>query len=160
MIRILVLADTHIPVAARDIPSQIYREIDKVDLILHAGDIVEEVFLKKLSSLKEVKTVRGNMDSIILQKTLSEKSIINIGKFKIGLVHGSGSSANILDRIRNGLEGTDVIVFGHTHNSLNLVKEDVLFFNPGSPTDRVFAIFNSYGILEIDEEIKGEIIRL
>lgn len=157
--KILVLADTHIPVAAEDIPSEIYKAINEINLILHAGDIVEEAFLKKLSVLKEVKAVRGNMDSTVLKNTLPDKDIITIGEFKIGLIHGWGSPQTIVERIKNEFKGVDAIVFGHTHNPFNQVKDNILFFNPGSPTDKVFALFNSYGILEINKKITGEIIR-
>ncbi len=157
--RILVLADTHIPIAAEDIPSAIYKIIDSIDLILHAGDILEEAFLEKLSSHKEVKAVKGNMDSDVLRNTLPDKGIINVGKFKIGLIHGSGSPQTIVERIKNEFKGVDAIVFGHTHNAFNQVKDNILFFNPGSPTDKVFALFNSYGILEVNSKITGEIIR-
>ena len=54
----------------------------------------------------------------------------------------------------------DVIVFGHSHSPVNELRDGILFFNPGSPTDKIFAKYNSYGILTINKEIKGEIIRL
>ncbi len=158
--RILVLADTHIPVASSDIPPQIYKCIEGVDLILHAGDIAEKAFFEKLSSFKEIKAVKGNMDTDALMGILPAKRVINIGKFKIGLIHGWGNSANLLHCLRNEFENVDSIVFGHTHSSVNFVKDGVLFFNPGSPTDKIFATANSYGILEINESIKGEIITL
>jgi predicted phosphodiesterase len=37
---------------------------------------------------------------------------------------------------------------------------NTLMFNPGSPTDTVFATINTFGILTIDDEIKGEIIEI
>ena len=62
--------------------------------------------------------------------------------------------------VKGEFEDVDVIVFGHSHTPLNEVEEGVLFFNPGSPTDKVFAPYNSIGILHVDKKIKGEIIRL
>ncbi len=36
----------------------------------------------------------------------------------------------------------------------------ILYFNPCSPTDRFFAPYNSIGILELTDKIRGTIIRL
>ena len=63
--------------------------------------------------------------------------------------------------IRDRFKGVDAIIFGHSHEPVNMVKNGVLFFNPGSPTDKIFAKANSYGILEItDKKIEGKILRL
>jgi predicted phosphodiesterase len=43
---------------------------------------------------------------------------------------------------------------------LNVRKNGVLLFNPGSPTDKLFASERSYGVLEIAESIEGHIIRI
>jgi hypothetical protein len=57
-------------------------------------------------------------------------------------------------------EDIDCLVYGHTHQAENKMIDGVLFFNPGSPTDRRFAMYNSIGILETGEKITGEIIYL
>ena len=159
--RILVLADTHIPRVARDLPAEIYDEIKNVDMIIHAGDFVEKDLLDKLEGLKETKAVYGNMDSPFLQRLLSLKQIIQIGKFRIGIVHGHGAPQDIVETVTKEFKGVDAIIFGHSHSALNMVKDGILFFNPGSPTDIVFASSNSYGILEADDErIEGRIITL
>jgi predicted phosphodiesterase len=37
----------------------------------------------------------------------------------------------------------------------------MLFFNPGSPTDTVFATSNFYGVLEVGEDkIEGKIVKI
>jgi len=160
--RILVLSDTHMPRTAHDLPERIYAEIQNVDMIFHAGDFVEKELLDKLKSLKEIKAVTGNMDSRVLYGILNAKEVIPIGRFKIGLIHGYGAPRDIVETVR-GEFGTavDAIVFGHSHSPMNMVKDGILFFNPGSPTDKIFAAYNSYGILEVtDKKIEGKIIRL
>jgi predicted phosphodiesterase len=59
-------------------------------------------------------------------------------------------------------DNVDCVVFGHSHQIYNQTPADgVLMFNPGSPTDTIFAHFKSFGILETSPEgVKGEIIRL
>lgn len=159
--RIVVLSDTHMPRTASDLPREVYNEIVKSDMIIHAGDFVEIDILKKLRELKPVKAVCGNMDSQAIRNELKAKEIIAAGKFKIGLIHGYGAPAGLVDTVASEFTGVDAIVFGHTHSPVNMLKGRVLFFNPGSPTDTVFAKVNSFGILEItDDGINGKIIEL
>lgn len=159
--KILVISDTHIPRSAHDLPEAIYKEIENVDMIVHAGDLVEKDVLEKLQSLRETKAVYGNMDSGALQHVLKSKEIFQAGKFKIGLIHGYGAPANLIDTVAGEFKGVDAIIFGHSHEAVNMVKDGVLFFNPGSPTDKIFAKENSYGILEItDKKIEGKIVKI
>jgi putative phosphoesterase len=160
-LKILVLSDTHIPIAAQDLPEEIYKAIEGVDMIFHAGDLIDEGVLEKLRSLKETRAVRGNMDSKELSMVLNAKEVINIGKFKIGLIHGYGAPSEIMPTVRREFDKIDVLVFGHSHAAMNVKKDGVLYFNPGSPTDKIFASKNSYGILEVtDKNIEGTIIEL
>ena len=116
----------------------------------------------ELSKNKKTIAVHGNMDSFELKKELPEKTIVEIGKFRIGLTHGSGAPAKIFEYVNNVFENEklDAIVFGHTHRPINEVRDGVLYINPGSLTDKVFSDFNSYGILEIAEKIKGTIVKI
>ena len=159
--RILVLSDTHIPKAANDLPERIYDEIVNVDMIFHAGDFVEKEFFEKLKGLKEIRGVYGNMDSRDLRDILAQKEIIDIGRFRIGLIHGYGAPGSLIETVKNEFKKVDAIVFGHSHSATNIVKNGTLYFNPGSPTDKVFATQNSYGILEVtDKKIDGKIVEL
>jgi len=160
-LRILVLSDTHIPKVAYDLPKAVYDEIPNVDLIIHAGDFVEKGVLDKLRSLKETKAVYGNMDFPDLHEALNAKEVIQAGRFKIGLIHGHGAPRDLMETVRAEFTNVDVIIFGHSHSAANIVKDKILFFNPGSPTDNIFAAYNSYGILEItDKAIEGKIIKI
>ncbi len=159
--RIVVLSDTHMPRAAEDLPASVYKEIESSDMILHAGDFVETDILNKLRKLKPIRAVCGNMDSQAVRNELKQKEIITIGKFKIGLTHGYGAPAGMIETVASEFTGVDMIVFGHTHSPISISKGGVMFFNPGSPTDTVFAKINSFGIIEItDDTIKGKIIQL
>lgn len=159
--RIGVLSDTHIPRACSDIPAEILNAFKGVDLILHAGDLVEARVLKELEKLAKTKAVYGNMDNSELRKALHEKEIIKVKGFSIGLVHGCGPSANLINYVKDEFpEKVDAIVFGHSHSPVNETKDGILFFNPGSPTDKVFAKYNSYGMLTITDSVKGDIIKI
>ena len=160
-VKILVLSDTHIPIAAQDLPEEIYKAIEDVDMIFHAGDLIDAGVLEKLKSLKETRAVCGNMDSKELCMALNTKEVINIGRFKIGLIHGYGAPSEIMPTVRREFDKIDVLVFGHSHAAMNVKKDGVLYFNPGSPTDKIFASKNSYGILEVtDKKAEGTIVEI
>jgi len=158
--KIGVLSDTHIPKTVNALPEAVCDGLRKADLILHAGDLVELKVLEDLKKIAPTEAVRGNMDSWKTQNALPKKKVINVSKFKIGLIHGWGRSNIITDLISKEFTDVDVIVFGHTHNPMNEKKGNILYFNPGSPTDKIFAPYNSYGILEVNETITGRIIKL
>lgn len=159
--KIGVISDTHIPQVAPRIPQEIYNVFKGIDLILHAGDLTEISVLGELKKLAETQAVYGNMDEPDVRKILPVKRIIEVGKFTIGLIHGNGPPFNLISKVRKEFfQKVDVIVFGHSHSPVNEVREGILFFNPGSPTDKTFAKYNSYGLLTIDDGIKGEIVQL
>jgi putative phosphoesterase len=160
MKRIGVVSDTHIPKAASDLPEAVYKAFEKVDLILHAGDLVEIGVLKKLEKIAPVRAVCGNMDMPEVRATLPQKDIISVGGLKIGLIHGYGPPSRLMESISGEFKRVDAVVFGHSHIPLCEKKGKVLYFNPGSPTDRIFAAYNSYGILEAGKDIRGSIIRI
>jgi putative phosphoesterase len=150
--RIGVISDTHVT-SFDEIPDRILTTLAEVDLIIHTGDFVTKDVLDGLKRLGEVKAVRGNMDSAELKQILPEKELLLIEGNRIGIVHGSGSPYGIDDRVRGMFEDIDIIVYGHSHYSQNEVKKGVLFFNPGQAR-------NSFGILTVGKEIKGEVINL
>jgi len=159
--KILVLSDTHIPRSSHDLPREVYDAIEGVDMILHAGDFVEKDVLDKLKSLRPTTAVYGNMDAVALHNILNRKEVVEAGNFKIGLIHGYGASADLIDTVKSEFKGVDAIVFGHSHATANITRDGILFFNPGSPTDKVFASTNSYGILDVtDKKIEGRIITI
>ncbi len=163
--KIVVLSDTHIPVRAANIPKQIINEFEDADLIIHAGDFQTIEVVNNLESYGNFVGVLGNMDSDDVAEKLSEKIIIGIKdndkEFKIGVTHGSGQPEGIEQRVLNFFEEKlDCIIFGHSHRPFNQKLNSTLMFNPGSCTDTVFATINTFGILKINDEIKGEIIKI
>ncbi len=163
--RILVISDTHIPVAEEKLPEAIIAEAHKSDICLHAGDFIDMRVLDTLKEITRVFGVRGNMDSQEIRKNLPDKQIIDAGKFKIGLTHGKGAPANIIYTVtqifHNEFDKIDIFIFGHSHIPEDKVVNEKIFFNPGSPTDKIFTPYRSYGILEIEgNNIKRRIVRL
>jgi putative phosphoesterase len=161
--KIGVISDTHIPVMRHNLPAQLLGALKGCDLVLHAGDLIELWVLDDLKKISKIEAVSGNMDSPKVRSVLQEKKVIKLGGKKICLMHGYGSPDN-LERIMKKeffSQKPDIIVFGHSHRPTNKYIDGVLFFNPGSVTDTVFAPYRSYGIIEIvDGKIGATIHKL
>ena len=161
--KIGVIADTHIPDRAKDIPPQILEAFKGMDMVIHAGDFVDLSVLDKLKTVcKDVKAVWGNMDPYGVRKQLPEKEIVSIGNHKIGIMHGYGPPSELIDLLGEIFkeDNVDIIIFGHSHSAVNEKRGNILYFNPGSATDKIFALYNSYGIIEINDKIKARIIKI
>jgi len=150
--KIGVISDTHATSFAH-LPDRILRTLAEVDLIIHAGDFVSRDVLDGLKQLGEVKAVHGNMDSAELKQLLPEKELLEIEGKRLGIIHGWGAPYGIDDRVGGMFDDVDIIVYGHSHHSQNEVKNGILFFNPGQAK-------NSFGILTIGQELRGEIVNL
>ncbi len=153
-----VISDTH----SRAVPEQVLKELKKMDFVIHAGDIGSKSFFDEFKKINDVKAVYGNMDDGTLRSVLPRSQIILCASFAIGLFHGEGHPGHLVECVQKEFKDkkVDVIVFGHSHHPMNEIKDGILFFNPGSATDTVFAPFRSYGVLEISDVIKGRIIKI
>ncbi|MDD4954974.1 MAG: metallophosphoesterase [Candidatus Omnitrophica bacterium] len=163
--RILVISDTHIPVVADKLPAIVIEEAKKSDFCLHAGDFISDTVFYELSRIIKTYGVLGNMDESSLKGKLPEKQIIEFGSVRLGLIHGRGSPAMLMDYINAAfgqeLNNLNMVVFGHTHNPLDKEINGKIYFNPGSCTDKVFAPYSSYGILEIEKNtVKRRIVKI
>ncbi|HAH21417.1 MAG: hypothetical protein A2Y00_03910 [Omnitrophica WOR_2 bacterium GWF2_43_52] len=163
MTKILVLSDTHIPERADDLPKKVYEDLASCDLALHAGDITSfDFFMKLKKKFPKLKAVQGNMDEPRLKNLLPARELITIDNVTIGLMHGWGSHQGVFSLMEKEFtkEKPQVVVFGHSHHALNITKNGILFLNPGSPTDKVFSLINSYGVITINGGIHAQIIKV
>jgi len=161
--RIGVISDTHIPDRAKNIPQKILEDFKGVDMVIHAGDLVDLSVLDDLRTVcPNVKAVWGNMDPYQVRKRLQEKEVIEIANYKIAIIHGYGHPHKLMDLMAEIFkkDNVNLIIFGHSHSPLNEKRGDVLYFNPGSPTDKIFSAYNSYGIVEINDKIEARIIKI
>ncbi|MGM8365492.1 metallophosphoesterase family protein [Virgibacillus sp. W0181] len=156
--KIVVIADTHMPNKAKKLPNQLITELKATDLIIHAGDWQTMDVYRELSTYAKVEGVIGNVDGIDIQQHFKEKEILHLNDFKIGVTHGHGQKLTTEKRARAAFEKQDVdcIIFGHSHIPVLKYENDILIFNPGSPTDRRRQAYYSYGILTIGKGIHAE----
>lgn len=153
---VAVVSDTHL--LGRPVPEHVMDALLGADLILHAGDILEMAVIEQLSEVAQTVAVKGNMDQGDAARTLPAKRVLEIEGFKIGLTHGYGPPSRITWKVGALFTGVDCAVFGHTHSPLVKDRGGVLFFNPGSPTDRMFAKRNTVGFLDITDRIEPRIV--
>ena len=161
--KIGVISDTHLSSGNCELPEELISGLKTCGLIIHAGDLVDTCVLEPLNRISKVEAVCGNMDNHKVRSELEDKKILNIEGKKICVMHGYGRPDALVDILKKEFfsEKPDIIIFGHSHTPKNEYIDGVLFFNPGSVTDTVFAPYRSYGIIEIDKGgIKAEIHKL
>lgn len=161
--KIGVLSDTHISGNDKKIPPAVLEGLKDVDMIIHVGDILDLGVIDVLKAIcPNIKAVYGNMDGQQIKSKFPQKEIIKSGNYKIGVMHGWGAPNSLIDLLRNAFKNDcpDIIIFGHSHVPFNESIGGVLYFNPGSPTDKIFAPYNSYGLIEINDKIKARIIKI
>ncbi|AWH96490.1 metallophosphoesterase family protein [Dietzia psychralcaliphila] len=136
--RLLLLADTHVPTRARELPSQVWDEVDRADVVVHAGDWMD---LALLDALEERSTrlvaCWGNNDGPAVRERLPEVARATLEGVRLAVVHETGPSAGRDTRMAAAYPHTDVLVFGHSHIPWDTTAPGgVRLLNPGSPTDR------------------------
>jgi uncharacterized protein len=150
--RVIVLSDTHIRAdGRRRLPEAVYRELETVDLVLHAGDLLVPDVLEDLRRFAPVTAVLGNND-VDLTAELPEEAIVDVDGVRIGMVHDSGPKTGRESRMRRRFPDADVVVFGHSHIPWHTEGVDgQVLFNPGSPTERRAQPRCTYGVLLVDD---------
>jgi uncharacterized protein len=156
-VKIGVISDTHISDRNAHVPGIVLDAFKRVDLIIHAGDIVSLGVIDELKSVcPKVVVVAGNMDQEAVKKKYPVKQVLEILGQRVGLMHGAGPAFSLLELLKDSFKEDDcgLIIFGHSHKPMNERIGGVLFFNPGSATD-LSATYNSYGIIELKERLSS-----
>jgi putative phosphoesterase len=145
-VRLLLLADTHVPRRARDLPAEVWDEVARADVVLHAGDWVEPSLLDELSArAARLVACWGNNDGAELRSRLPERADVVLAGLHVTVVHETGASAGRETRMSRQYPETDVLVFGHSHIPWDTTTDTGLrLLNPGSPTDRRRQPFCTY----------------
>ncbi|MDQ0792381.1 metallophosphoesterase [Streptomyces sp. B1I3] len=136
--RLLLTSDTHVPKRARELPVPLLAEMDAADVVIHAGDWVDEATLDLFESrARRLVGVSGNNDGPELRARLDEVAYVECGGLRFGVVHETGASQGRERRCADRFPDLDVLVFGHSHIPWDSVAPGGLrLLNPGSPTDR------------------------
>jgi hypothetical protein len=158
--RLLLLADTHVPRRARDLPAQVWDEVAQADVVLHAGDWVASGLLDELT-VKSARLVAcwGNNDGPELRSRLPERADVTLEGLRFTVVHETGAAAGRDARMSRLYPDTDVLVFGHSHIPWDTTTSSGLrLLNPGSPTDRRSQPFCTYLTARVDNGALVEVV--
>ncbi|MDJ0361732.1 metallophosphoesterase [Rhodococcus sp. H29-C3] len=157
--KLLLLADTHVPTRARMLPGQVWTAIDDADVVIHAGDWVDVTMFGEISARsKRPISCWGNNDGDDLRARMPECARVTLDGVRIAVVHETGSSAGREQRMAAKYPSIDVLVFGHSHIPWDTVTDTgVRLLNPGSPTDRRRQPFCTYMTAEINDGILHDV---
>ena len=131
---VLVVSDMFIPLRCSGINEQFKSMLipNKIQYVLSLGNIgCRESYdwLKGLS--QNFHAVRGDYD----EENYPEKSVVQIGNFKIGMIHGHQiiptNDFELLSNVQRELD-CDILLYGNTHQLSVKTKDNCIYINPGS----------------------------
>jgi putative phosphoesterase len=149
---LLLIADTHVPARARDLPARVWEEVATADVVIHAGDWMALELLDKLES-RSARLVAcwGNNDGPELRARLPERADVTLAGVRFTVVHETGAASGREARMSRLYPETEVLVFGHSHIPWDTTTQTGLrLLNPGSPTDRRRQPFCTYMTASVD----------
>ncbi|WCN83582.1 metallophosphoesterase family protein [Micromonospora sp. LH3U1] len=136
--RLVLTADTHLPKRARDLPGPLWTAIEEADVVVHAGDWVDEALLDAMTARsRRLIGVYGNNDGPALRARLPEVARVELDGLRVAVVHETGPRTGREQRCAARFPDVDLLVFGHSHIPWDTEAPGGLrLLNPGSPTDR------------------------
>ncbi|MDP9986586.1 putative phosphoesterase [Arthrobacter oryzae] len=137
-LNLVLIADTHVPKRAKDLPAQVWRAVENADVVLHAGDWVDAALLDEFERRsRRLLGVYGNNDGAELRRRLPETASATLEGVRFSMVHETGQAKGRELRCEALYPQADVLVFGHSHIPWDTASPNGLrLLNPGSPTDR------------------------
>jgi hypothetical protein len=175
-VKIGLVSDTHIPEAGKELPPQVYRTFQGMDLILHAGDMHITDVLDWLEGIAPVLAAKGNGDGSSGRPPFPDNDprvkyaqTLDLEGLRVGLIHWfplpeemhETFARDFMERHFGG--SLDIVVCGDTHVARVDDHDGVLMINPGSPTlpNNLMPQLGTVAILTIEAGVpSAELIRL
>lgn len=139
--KIGVISDTH-----GLIRKEINHFFKECDLIIHAGDIVDEEIIFYLNDICRVESVRGNNDyrnEFSNYPDFKEITINNL--LRIYVIHD-------INDMNHKFENYDIIIHGHTHKPEKRYVGKTLILNPGSFGPKRFSLPISLAVIDLEND--------
>jgi putative phosphoesterase len=131
MKKIGLISDTH-----GHLDEKVFKHLESVDEIWHAGDIGTLDVLDELRKFKPTRAVFGNIDGADLRLETKEFEVFQVENKKVLIVHIAGKPfrCNHKAHARILLEKPDIVVCGHSHICLVQFDKNInaLWMNPGA----------------------------
>ena len=143
--RIGVVADTHglfdpaLPDVLRD-----------VECILHAGDIVDDLTLGRLSQIAPVHAVRGNNDRSAALMMLPEFLVLTLSGHEVLVTHDLADPRTVREIYRSH---ASIVVVGHSHRPMFHQAHHAWIVNPGSAGPKRFKLPRPAGVLTLGADV-------
>src|SRR4029450_5900056 len=130
--------------------------LQRVELIIHAGDIGKPEVIAALKAIAPVLAIKGNNDIGAWAKPLPDTKLVKSCNTRLFVIHNLKELD--CDPVARGYQ---VVVSGHSHKPSVSTRDGVLFVNPGSAGPRRFKLPVAVGKLFIDDhQVNAEISEL
>jgi uncharacterized protein len=163
-VRLLLVSDTHLPTRAKDLPAPVWEAVAEADVVVHAGDWMDEALLDALlGRAARLVACWGNNDGPALRARLPETARAEIGGLRVAVTHETGGKQGRERRCdarfgSDSADPVDLLVFGHSHIPWDSTTPGGLrLLNPGSPTDRRRQPACTYMTAEVDDGVLGAV---
>lgn len=124
--------------------------LEGCDAILHAGDVGDPEILDRLASIAPLTAVRGNVDTSGRLAELPDRVSGTLGRDAGG---GDGPRYRMVHRRddvqADWIDGSDLLVFGHSHRPELSWHGSCLLLNPGACGPRRFRLPLTLALLRI-----------
>ncbi|TXC81320.1 metallophosphoesterase family protein [Luteibaculum oceani] len=130
--QIAIISDTH-----SYLDNKIWKYLNEVDEIWHAGDVGAKTVIDQLEKLgKPLRGVYGNIDNHEIRKIFPEFQYFDIQGLRIGMTHIAGNPGRYPSKIKDWFKQhpCDLFICGHSH-ILKVTRDKEfghLHMNPGA----------------------------
>lgn len=132
-VRIVVLGDTHCR-EWEEVHPDIRKAVAEADIAVHCGDFTYMGVVEGMRrNARKAVVVHGNSDQVNVRQAIPYVEVIEVEGKRIGVTHPAwgGPEFDLRELLPDFPEPVDAILFGHFHETVNEVRDGVLFLNPG-----------------------------
>ena len=130
---IAVISDTHFN-RWDEVHPTIRQAVREADIAIHCGDIVRQDVVDGMrGEAKRAVIVHGNSDPPDLRQSLPYTEVLEVEGVRLGVTHPAwgGPEFPLEELLPDFPDPVDAILFGHFHETINEMRDGVLFLNPG-----------------------------
>ena len=114
--RVIAIADTHVPDFAPALPAGLARDLASADLILHAGDVTSAGVLDELARYAPVRVAFGNNDRPDVRRWGAREIVhLDLDGVPTVLIHDAGPRVGRAARLARRFPDARLVIFGHSH---------------------------------------------
>ena len=130
---LFVVSDTHCN-DWNEVHPEIRRLAANADITVHCGDLVRQSIVDGISDIaKRAVIVHGNSDPFEIRRELPYVEEFDVEGVSIGVTHPAWGGPEFEPEalLADFSKKLDVILYGHTHETVNETRNGTLFVNPG-----------------------------